>query len=149
VVDKKRGLKATLNGTTEFCFSINQGEKGRELLIIAGDSAFVAKSTAGILDVPLTFSLSQNMPNPFNPVTTIKYTVAEKKKGAQHVSMKVYDARGRFVKMLVNEKLESGYYSVTWNGKNAKGESLGSGLYFYSIAVGRDFRKVRKMVVLK
>jgi hypothetical protein len=85
------------------------------------------------------YSLSQNFPNPFNPVTKINYAMP--KQG--FVSLKIYDITGREVKTLVNEFKHAGYYSVDFNGSY-----LASGVYFYRIQSG-DFVSVKKMVLIK
>ncbi|MBL8025425.1 MAG: T9SS type A sorting domain-containing protein, partial [Fibrobacteres bacterium] len=149
LLDMKRKVKVTISKAGEFNFAVDKVDDVRSFKLIAGDSAFVAKNSAGFGLLPKEFSLSSNVPNPFNPSTLIKYAVAEKGKGRVAVSIKVYDARGRFVKTLINSKHESGYYTVQWNSKNEYGKSVGSGAYFYRITIGRDFVKTRKMVMLK
>ena len=96
--------------------------------------------------LPKSFSLSQNHPNPFNPTTTINYTVPEGRD--VHVTLKVYDLRGRGISTLVDEDKESGTYNVYWNGLDYLGNSVSSGVYFYRISAG-DFVQTRKMVLLK
>lgn len=91
----------------------------------------------GIL--PVSFQLEQNFPNPFNPITTIKYAVPK----SSLVSIKVYDITGQEVASLVNEVKETGTYEVGFNAS-----SLASGTYFYKLAAG-DFVSVKKMVLLK
>ncbi len=90
------------------------------------------------------YELSQNFPNPFNPTTTISYTVPNVE--ATHESplqLRVYDVLGREVATLVNGNKKPGVYQVTFNA-----EDLSSGLYFYSIEVD-NFREVKKMILLK
>jgi len=89
--------------------------------------------------IPETFSLSQNYPNPFNPVTVIRYTLTENR----NVSLTVFDAVGKEVAKLVNEKKEAGSYSVEFNAGN-----FASGVYFYQIKAG-DFAETKRMVLLK
>ncbi|MCK4654344.1 MAG: T9SS type A sorting domain-containing protein, partial [Candidatus Cloacimonetes bacterium] len=64
------------------------------------------------------------------------------------VSLKVYNVKGQLVKTLVNDKLEAGNYSTTWNGKDKNEEPVASGIYFYKLKAG-DFQRVRKMILLK
>ena len=97
-------------------------------------------------NLPKAFSLAQNSPNPFNPSTTISYTVAEGK--TVSVSLNVYDLRGKLVRTLVNEVKEAGVYNVYWNGTDNSGRSISSGVYFYRIQAG-EFQQTRKMVMLK
>jgi hypothetical protein len=94
----------------------------------------------------LTNSLEQNFPNPFNPVTTIRYSIRQ----SGHVSLKIYDAAGRLVKTLVSEMQDpnAGGFTVTWDGKNNNGQAVSSGVYFYKLAA-KEYSKTKKMVLLK
>jgi hypothetical protein len=90
-------------------------------------------------------SLAQNHPNPFNPVTTIDYSIARR----GHVSLKVYNVAGQLVSTLVDEvQTPENMTSVTWNGANDAGQEVSSGVYFYKI-VTKGFTQTRKMVILK
>ncbi|MBN2000264.1 T9SS type A sorting domain-containing protein [candidate division KSB1 bacterium] len=88
---------------------------------------------------PMSFSLDQNFPNPFNPKTTIKYGVKE----SCHVILKVYDIRGRQVGNFIDSEHEAGMYSYTFNAS-----TLASGVYLYKIVM-KNYSCVKKMVVLK
>lgn len=90
-------------------------------------------------NTPIVFSLSQNFPNPFNPVTNIKYEIP--KLGLAKLT--IYDLLGREIVTLVNEQLQPGSYSVNWDASN-----FPSGVYFYRIEAD-DFVESRKMVLLK
>jgi hypothetical protein len=94
--------------------------------------------------MPDEFTLHQNYPNPFNPVTQIRYDLPEK----SNVTLLIYDILGREVATLLNGELEPGYHSVMWNGQNKMGQTVGAGMYFYSIQADA-FRKTKKMVLLK
>ncbi|MCK4695298.1 MAG: hypothetical protein KAT74_06035, partial [Candidatus Cloacimonetes bacterium] len=67
--------------------------------------------------IPMVTKLQGNYPNPFNPTTTINYSICENIK----VSLKVYNIKGQLVKTLLNDKLEAGNYSAIWNGKDSNG----------------------------
>jgi len=90
-------------------------------------------------EIPGEFSLSQNYPNPFNPNTIINFQLSM----FNFVSIKVYHVLGNEVSTLVNEKLNAGSYSISFNGSN-----LSSGIYFYKLTAG-DFSITRKMTLLK
>ena len=90
-------------------------------------------------ELPQTFSLVQNFPNPFNPSTTINYEVASR----GHVSINIYNMLGQTVGILVNEVKEPGRYTASFNGR-----ALSSGLYFYEMRAG-SFVSVKKMMLLK
>jgi len=94
--------------------------------------------------IPLQYILHHNFPNPFNPVTQIKYELPE----ASQVQLFIYDILGREVTSLVNGVQDAGYKSITWHGTDSFGRNVGAGMYFYLIQAG-EFRKVRKMVLLK
>ncbi|MDH4037169.1 MAG: C25 family cysteine peptidase [Candidatus Krumholzibacteria bacterium] len=92
----------------------------------------------------LRFALEQNVPNPFNPVTRIGFSVSE----PGRVSLRVYDVHGRLVATLTDGSFPAGRHSLLWDGRNARGESVASGLYFYRLLAG-DRSESRKMVILK
>jgi len=89
--------------------------------------------------IPTEFALEQNYSNPFNPMTTIEFSVKEK----CHVELKVYDIRGREVATLVDGHHPAGFYKASFNTRH-----FASGVYFYRIRM-KDFVAVRKMVVLE
>jgi hypothetical protein len=89
--------------------------------------------------IPETFELYQNQPNPFNPVTNIKYDIPRE----SYVKLVVYDLLGQVVTTLVNEVKKPGAYTVQWGSEN-----MPSGVYIYRLNAG-DFEKTIKMVLLK
>ena len=100
----------------------------------------------GLSELPRAFSLGQNHPNPFNPSTTIDYTIPEGE--AVHVRLRVYNLRGAVIRTLVDEIKEPGYYSVQWDGTDSRGRKKGSGVYFYRL-VTNSYSSVRKMLLVK
>ena len=93
---------------------------------------------------PTVFKLYQNHPNPFNPITSLRYDLPED----GLVNITIYDMMGRIVKTLVNSAQTAGYKSTQWNATNDRNESVSAGLYLYTIQIG-EFRQTRKMVLLK
>lgn len=91
--------------------------------------------------------LLQNHPNPFNPVTTIRYELPDTDKGVP-VRLVVYDTRGQLVRELVNEVQAPGPYDVVWDGRDAAGRRVGSGVFLYKLDAA-EVSRVRKMVLLK
>jgi hypothetical protein len=90
-------------------------------------------------------SLSQNRPNPFNPTTTIEFTVKER----ANVQLRIYNVAGQLVRTLVNEARTPGEVHIaTWDGRNDAGQSVSSGVYFYKLVAG-NFVQTKKMVLLK
>jgi len=91
-------------------------------------------------NIPKEYSLHQNFPNPFNPVTKIRFDIPIE----SSVSIKVYDAVGRLVAILVNnETLKAGTKELSFNAS-----SLASGVYYYTINAG-EFNSTKKMVLVK
>ena len=95
--------------------------------------------------VNAVFSLSQNYPNPFNPTTTISFSVAQT---PSFVNLEIFNLKGQKVKQLVSEQLSTGQHSVVWNGDEANGNTVSSGLYFYKIKAGR-YTSFKKMILMK
>ncbi len=92
----------------------------------------------------LAFDLSQNHPNPFNPRTTVSFSLDR----SGPATLNVYDAKGSLVKVLVNENLPAGPHAVTWNGDDQTGRPVASGVYFYRLdADGRSLGK--RMLLVK
>lgn len=89
--------------------------------------------------IPVQYSLSQNYPNPFNPTTKINFQLP----AGNFVSLKIYDALGKEVATLVNEKKDAGSYSVEFNANN-----FSSGIYFYRLNAG-EFTETKRMLLLK
>lgn len=89
-------------------------------------------------------ALRQNAPNPFNPATTIAFSLA--REGA--ATLMIHDVRGSVVATLVDGWLPAGVHTIVWNGCDNHGRRVPSGVYFYSLDVG-DFHSVHKMMLLK
>ena len=99
--------------------------------------------------LPEKTALLPNYPNPFNPETWIPYDLAE----AADVTVHIYAAGGTLIRTLVLGHQAAGIYqsrarAVYWDGKNEVGESVASGLYFYTLTAG-DFTATRKMLIMK
>ncbi|MCF7805302.1 MAG: T9SS type A sorting domain-containing protein [Candidatus Marinimicrobia bacterium] len=104
-------------------------------------------STTGVTDesaIPDTYVLHQNHPNPFNPVTTIRYGLPKE----THITLTIYDLMGHQVAMLVNAQQQAGWYTVQWDGLNRVGISVSTGVYIYRIEAS-DFQATQKMVYMK
>ncbi|MFC1552591.1 FlgD immunoglobulin-like domain containing protein, partial [Candidatus Latescibacterota bacterium] len=97
-------------------------------------------------DYPEGFSLSANSPNPFNPITTITYTVPANNTG--NVSLNIYDIRGAVIRTLVNEAGIPGVHSVVWDGIDNNGNVVSSGIYIYRLQVGK-LTKSNRMLLLR
>jgi hypothetical protein len=95
---------------------------------------------------PLATELYSNYPNPFNPITTLRFSLKEKIK----VSLVIYDGRGRVVRTLIrpDKPMAAGKYRLIWDAKNEGGFEVPSGQYFYRFTAGR-YVKTRKMILVK
>ena len=94
--------------------------------------------------VPATFTLHQNFPNPFNPITILKYDLPSD----ALVTLSIYNMLGREITQLVNTNQEAGFKSVQWNATDSFGKPVSAGVYLYQIQT-REFVQTKKMVLLK
>jgi len=124
------------------------GSENPDTLIVTGDMTVTAQfktAPTGVGDgVPRQTALQQNRPNPFNPTTTIEYSLAV----GGRVSLRVYDVKGRLVRTLVDAQKGPGVYAPVWDGRNDRGESVSTGVYFYRLRAGEKVL-TRKAVLLK
>ena len=97
-------------------------------------------------ELPGSYGLLQNLPNPFNPSTTIKYMLA----GEQpiYTRLEVFNSLGQKVRILVDATQRAGIYSVTWDGLDDQGQEVSSGVYLYRIVAG-DFVKIQRMLLME
>jgi hypothetical protein len=119
------------------------------IVSVADDSGLVAKDTfvVEVLDVtaleqiltPVVFGLDQNFPNPFNPATTIEFSLAK----AEFTELKVFNVLGKEVAKLISRELNSGKHTYTFDARN-----LASGVYYYQLVAG-EYRAVKKMILLR
>jgi len=94
---------------------------------------------------PAGWGLAQNVPNPFNPVTRIRFDVVP---GGARVTLRVFDVEGRLVRTLVDGFEVEGERTALWDGSDSRGYPVASGLYFYRLEAA-DFVETRKMLLLK
>ena len=94
---------------------------------------------------PLRTAVFQNVPNPFNPTTTIRFDLARDGR----VQLRIYDVAGRHVRTLLDEGMTAGAGKLAiWNGLDDTGNHVSSGVYFYRFEAG-DFAATKKLVVMK
>ena len=100
-------------------------------------------------EIPETFNLYQNFPNPFNPETSIRYQLPE----AGQVTLRIYNTLGEEVAAIQPGLMEAGDHQITWNGRSKRGHELASGIYLYRLEVhassGKRFMETRKMNLLR
>jgi hypothetical protein len=124
--------------------SVEQGHRyGYRVTAVASDGEWWSPTIS--ISVPAaSMELLQNYPNPFNPSTTISFVLPER----SAVRLSVYDVTGALVKTLVISTFEAGRNAVTWDGRDARGNRVGAGVYFYRlVTVDETFAK--KMVLIK
>lgn len=98
----------------------------------------------GSIVKPEQYSLYDNYPNPFNPTTTIEYTLPK----SENVTISIYNLVGELVNRVNYSNKKSGQYQYIWNSKDMHGNSVPSGVYFYELNAGK-FHSVKKMVLIK
>ncbi len=92
--------------------------------------------------------LYNNHPNPFNPTTTIKFSLKED----SNVSIKIYNITGAAVRTIIDGEMNAAYHEIIWDGKNNSGKQVGSGLYLYKMISegnGKKYTSTKKMILLK
>jgi hypothetical protein len=117
----------------------------RQIKIISGDPAAVAGTISDILAlIPAELSLDGNYPNPFNPVTTIRFGLPE----PRNVRITVVNILGQEITELVNGWRDMGRHEVIWQGVDRSGKAVASGMYFTVLSDGHK-TIVQKMLLLK
>lgn len=130
--------------------------EGRDVVTIAGNTGGPMSMEQDIIPrpdggetaepgMPAQFALHQNVPNPFNPATTIRYDVPD---GGAHIALRIYDVNGGLVRTLEKGFETSGRKSAMWNGLNDAGNPVATGIYIYRLT-GPAFEQTRKMILLK
>ena len=95
--------------------------------------------------IPDEFFLSNNYPNPFNPTTSFTFGISS----SIEVNINIYNILGQKIFSYNNGKLDAGTYEFNWSGIDQIGQQVTSGIYFYEMEAGNDFREIKKMTLLK
>jgi Tol biopolymer transport system component len=111
------------------------------LFAVGSEQALISDSSGSIR---LPFKLHQNQPNPFNPSTTIRFSLDR----AGAVTLDVYDVAGHLVRRLVDREISAGTWAEDWDGRDQAGREVASGAYFYRLRASGQ-TQTRKMVLLK
>jgi hypothetical protein len=140
------GLKST---TSDVVYYISkEGSNKPELVIqIISEASAAPRHTDPPLDevtAPEKFALHHNYPNPFNPETRIDYDLPQ----SAFVRLSVYNVLGQEVLVLVEREHEAGSHTVIWDGRNAEGWQLGTGIYIYRLQTGA-YSTSRKMLMVQ
>lgn len=140
---------ATVNAPSNGKFSyiddtaVSGGSYRYKIGVIEGDNEYMSPM-ADIRLPGARVTLSQNVPNPFNPQTSIRFTLPQN----ERVTLAIYNANGQLVKTLASGEKARGTYDITWDGHDSKGNQVSSGVYFYRLSAGK-FSETKKMVMLK
>jgi FlgD Ig-like domain/IPT/TIG domain/Matrixin len=129
-----------------YVFVVHKKSSGDKALAVTYDFAvLVAPSAVGDGELPTVFALKKNAPNPFNPMTMIKYELPE---AGRMVRLEIFNISGKRVRTLVSETQSAGFHEVVWDGKSDSGEQTASGVYFYRLQAG-NFSRTEKMTLIK
>jgi hypothetical protein len=97
-----------------------------------------------VTELPDVFALSQNSPNPFGEFTSIEFQLPKDSR----VNVSVYSITGQKLAELADKDMKAGYHTVNWDGRDASGSKLSTGIYFYVLQT-EEFRSVKKMTILR
>jgi len=142
-----RGLTNLVVSSSQFQELIAGGYDGGLLKFDSMTSTSFCSNDIGEInsaELPKRFELLPNYPNPFNPTTTIRYTL----NNTQRVTLAIYNLQGQKVRTLINHTQQAGEQQAVWDGFNDSGEAVGSGVYFYRLTAD-GFSESRKMVLLR
>ena len=128
----------------EWIYAGGRFDRGRLRARVEAGAVYGVLYDPGRVVLPEIFALHQNYPNPFNPVTNIRFDLPRK----SDVKLEVYNMLGQRVSVVAEGEMEAGFHSLQWNGRDAAGRTLASGVYIYRLQAG-SFITARKMILLK
>jgi hypothetical protein len=145
LVDEPLNLTQNLRATPNY-YVAGVGEKHpKRLKLLVGKSDFIEETLQDVQQIPTEFELSQNFPNPFNPVTTIRYGLPRE----ESVTLKVYNILGESVATLLDkEKKSAGLHVAIWDGRDVHGRQVASGVYVYQLVAGNS-HLTRKIALVR
>ncbi len=113
-----------------------------------GNRTFLSMVSATPKEIPMEFVLHPNFPNPFNPSTTLRFSIPEQLKGAgEKITLVIYNAKGQEVRRLWEAPYQPGTYRVRWDGRDDSGRIVASGLYIAVLRVGYDSRSQKMLFI--
>ncbi len=139
LVDEETGERFDLHAAPEVALTL--GGEAAALRLLIGPAAFAEGEAGGL---PHEFALQPNWPNPFRSTTQMAYTLPE----AREVHAALYDVIGRRVRVLVDERQEAGAHTLTWDGRDASGRPLPSGVYLLKLKAGSE-QRTQKIVLVR
>ena len=141
------GVHEHWNNSTDKEYSRNLGTgEGIEIVKVINDNSTAVEQSNG--DIPNTFTLFANYPNPFNPSTNISYSLST----SANIRLNIYNITGKKIRTLINQHQSAGTFKVNWNGCNDNNVSVASGIYLYRMEVNTGQEIVsqsRRMLLLK
>ena len=150
IADKTLGIVRDVRTQSYYTFASDGEITNRNFVLVVGPAGYTDEKIAEYKVIPEKYSLDQNMPNPFNAVTTIRFTLPEE----SQVTLVMYDLLGHEVATLVSRKqLDSGIHAFVWNGTDRFGREISTGIYIYRLTAWKDknikFQNARKLILLK
>jgi len=156
LVDEALQYKQNLRENAVYQYQPRHLEPEKKFTLLVGKEEFVAEQTAGAAGAPAEFVLEQNFPNPFwseatspafgggNPETAIRFGLPEK----SVVTIKIFDLAGREIAALLDRvELPAGRHQRVWNGRDAQGQAVVSGIYFCRLVAGSFSRQMKMSLV--
>ncbi len=152
LLDKTSLVSINFGEEKKYTFLPEVGKAQREFRIVVGREGFIESNDLRFSGIPQDFVLGQNYPNPFNPETRINYELPS----ISHLKITLYNLSGQFIRALFDGEQSAGRYTVAWDGSNASGNRVASGVYLVrmeagnpSTSSGQRFVAVRKMILTK
>jgi len=128
-------LDTDVRGNTTYRYSLG---------VVLVDGSEITSADIGVTTKTFPFALRQNYPNPFNPKTTIAFSLPEQ----ALVNLSVYSVDGKLVATLIDKRLPEGLHEATWDGRNARGRQVSSGMYLYRLTAEKKVM-TKKFVLLR
>jgi hypothetical protein len=145
LVDVGSGVSQDLRRERSYLLPPLAGDGVHGLRLLIGTREYVAGRREADGLAPGRFALEPNFPNPFNPTTTIRFSLPSR----EAVDLRVYGIDGRRVATLIGgDSFDPGRYAVDWDGRSESGRPAASGVYFFRLAAG-PFQETRKMVLVR
>jgi hypothetical protein len=145
LIDDAFNYMQDLREQNSYTVNNNSENQTHPMRLLVGPPEYIQHSLVGTELISSDFQLFDNFPNPFNPITTIAFSLPQ----AETVSLKIYNLLGEEVTTIVNrQSYEAGLHSVTWDGRNHVGLVMASGIYLYRVEAGKYIR-TKKMLLVK
>jgi DNA-binding beta-propeller fold protein YncE len=145
LVDPTLDYSVNLREHIEYSFAASGKNYPKPLKVLIGNHEFVRSNISIAQTVPCTYELSQNFPNPFNPATTIRYSIPCQ----ERVTLSIFNTVGEKVRTLIeDEQVAPGTHLVVWDGRNDHGLLAASGVFFCRIHAG-NYTAIKKMILVK